>query len=222
VKRPLVESPDPVTLVGGGAFTARDLQMALQRASVIVAADSGADRVLAAGRMPTAVIGDFDSISPDARAAIPADRLHPIAEQETTDFDKALRMIAAPFVIAVGFTGARIDHGLAVFNALVRHAGQRCLVLGSQDVVFASPPHLQLLLTSGDRVSLFPMGPVRGESAGLEWPIAGIDFAPGGIIGTSNRALGTEVLLQFDRPGMLVILPRRRLDAAIRAVCAEV
>jgi thiamine pyrophosphokinase len=39
---------------------------------------------------PEAVIGDFDSIRPAARTALPPDRLHPIAEQDTTDFDKAL------------------------------------------------------------------------------------------------------------------------------------
>lgn len=221
MKRPLVESPDPVTLVGGGTLAARDLGTALRRAPVIVAADSGADRVLAAGHMPVAVIGDFDSISPNARASIPADRLHPIAEQETTDFDKALRRIAAPFVIAVGFTGARIDHGLAVFNALVRHPGQRCLVLGAQDVIFACPPRLRLRLGLGERVSLFPMAPVQGESTGLEWPVAGIGFAPGGVIGTSNRVVAREVHLAFDAPGMLVILPRRRLDAAIQALCGQ-
>lgn len=221
VKRALVESPDPVTLVGGGALGTRDLAMACRRAPVIVAADSGADRVLAAGLMPSAVIGDFDSISPHARATIPADRLHLIAEQETTDFDKALRMIAAPFVLAVGFTGARIDHGLAVFNTLVSHPGRRCVVLGGQDVIFACPPavELALRLVPGDRVSLFPMAPVQGRSDGLEWPIAGLEFTPSGRIGTSNRAVSRDVRLAFDGPGMLVILPRNRLDAALRGLC---
>lgn len=208
-----------MTLVGAGALGPRDLALALKRAPVIVAADSGADRVLAAGHMPQAVIGDFDSISDHARGVIPAERLHPIAEQETTDFDKALRMIAAPLVIAVGFAGARIDHGLAVFNALVRQAGRRCIVIGSQDVVFACPPEIALDLPVGSRLSLFPMGAVRGESAGLEWPVAGIGFAPDGAIGTSNRVVARRVRLAFDGPGMLVILPRRQLDAAIRGLC---
>jgi thiamine pyrophosphokinase len=62
------------------------------------------------------------------------------------------------------------------------------------------------------------MASVTGRSAGLEWPIAGIDFAPDGMIGTSNRVGARRVVLEFDRRGMLVILPRRRLDAAIRAL----
>jgi len=215
---PLVESALGVTLVGGGPATARDLRLALARAPVAVAADSGADRLMAAGILPKAVIGDFDSLSAAARAAIPAANLHPIPDQDTTDFDKALSRIAAPFVLALGFQGAQIDHGLAVLNALVRHADRPCLVLGPRDVAFAAPPRLTLRLRPGDPFSLFPLAAVRATSRGLHWPLDGIAFAPDGMIGTSNRVTAPDVHLAFDAPGMLVILPRTRLDAAIRAL----
>ncbi len=219
MKSILVQSPRGVTLVGGGPVSARDLRRALARAPLAVAADSGADRLLAAGVMPDAVIGDMDSISDRARAAIPADRLHPVTEQATTDFDKALRSIAAPFVLALGFNGARTDHGLAVLNTLIRHSGRACLVLGPKDVAFAAPPGaLDLRLRPGDVVSLFPFAPVTGRSQGLHWPIEGLNFAPDGMIGTSNRASAAQVRLEFDGPGMVVILPRRRLDAALAAL----
>lgn len=212
---PIVVSEVGVTLVGGAPTGRRDLALALRIAPCLVAADGGADRALAAGLMPRAVIGDFDSISPAARAAIPGNRLHPIAEQETTDFDKALRSVAAPFVLALGFAGARIDHGLAVFNALVRHPDRRCLVLGAQDVVFLCPPEITLRLRPGDRLSLFPMGPVTGRSSGLRWPVEGLRFAPDGRIGTSNSVSDPVVRLSFDAGPMLVILPRARLRAAL-------
>jgi thiamine pyrophosphokinase len=64
------------------------------------------------------------------------------------------------------------------------------------------------------------MAPVTGRSTGLEWPIDGIRFAPDGMIGTSNRVDAPRVSLTFDGPGMLVIVPRRRLDAAIKALRA--
>jgi thiamine pyrophosphokinase len=167
---------------------------------------------------PEAVIGDFDSISAEARAVIPAGQLHRVDDQDTTDFDKALRSIAAPFVLALGFAGARMDHGLAVFNALVRHAHRPCIVIGPRDVAFHAPPALRLRMRVGDPVSLFPMAPVTGRSSGLYWPIDGIPFAPAGRIGTSNRASLRDVDMAFDGPGMLVILPRARLDQAIAAV----
>jgi thiamine pyrophosphokinase len=218
MKPPIVQSLQGVTLAGGGPFSRRDLAFALARAPVAVAADGGADRLLAAGVMPEAVIGDFDSLSEGALQAIPKARQHRLAEQMTTDFDKALRSVAAPFVLALGFAGARIDHGLAVFNTLVRRADRRCIVVGPVDIAFAAPAEIDLVLRGGDAVSLFPMAPVTGRSVGLEWPIDDIDFAPDGITGTSNRVVGGRVRLCFDMPGMLVILPRRRLDAAIKAL----
>ncbi|HLQ20103.1 MAG TPA: hypothetical protein VK146_14095 [Tabrizicola sp.] len=79
---------------------------------------------------------------------------------------------------------------------------------------------MEVSVAPGEPVSLFPMAQVTGRSEGLEWPIAGISFAPDGMIGTSNRAIARRVVLEFDRRGMLVILPRHRLDAAIKALLA--
>ena len=215
---PIVQSTDGVTLVGGGPVSQAEFRIATARAPRILAADGGADRALAAGYTPEAVVGDFDSISAHAQATLGPARLFPIREQMTTDFDKALRSVAAPFTLALGFTGARVDHGLAVFNSLVRHADRHCIVIGPRDVTFHAPPELTLALTPGDRLSLFPMSPVTGRSSGLEWPIDGLDFAPAGVIGTSNRVTSAKVHLEMDSPGMLVILPRARLDVALRSL----
>ncbi|MGB2893545.1 MAG: thiamine pyrophosphokinase, partial [Albidovulum sp.] len=72
-------------------------------------------------------------------------------------------------------------------------------------------------LTAGTRVSLFPMAAVAGRATGLRWPIEGLDFRPDGRIGTSNQAEG-PVDMAFARPGMLVILPRAALLAAIEGL----
>lgn len=221
MKTAIVQSKQGLTLAGGGPFTRRDLALCLSRAPLALAADGGADRLLRHGVMPAAVFGDFDSISKAARAQIPKDRQHVLAEQATTDFDKALRSIEAPFVLALGFAGARLDHGLAAMTTLVARAAQPCILVGPRDLAFAAPARLTLQLGVGEAFSLFPMAALRGRSTGLEWPIDGIDFAPDGMIGTSNRVTARHVTLEFDSPGMLVILPRRRLDAAIRALRSE-
>ncbi len=214
----IVESSGAITLVGGGALPRRDLDLAMARAPRLVAADGGANRLVDWGLLPEAVIGDMDSLRADVRAALPTRIIHEIAEQDTTDFDKALRSVRSSLVLAVGFQGARLDHGLAVLAALVTQARQPCIVIGATDIVFHAPPLLELEMRSGDRLSLFPMSRVTGCSTGLRWPIDGINFAPDGMIGTSNQVVARKVLLQFDAPGMLVILPRQRLDAAIAAL----
>jgi thiamine pyrophosphokinase len=218
MKSKIVQSTRGITLAGGGPFGPRDLKLCLSRAPVAVAADGGADRMLRLGVMPEAVIGDFDSISDAARSRIPDADQYLVPEQSTTDFDKSLRGIVAPFVLALGFAGARLDHGLAAMHTLVSHPHQRCILLGPSDLAFAAPARLELSLAPGEPLSLFPMAPVTGRSEGLEWPIKGLSFSPAGQIGTSNRVVARRVVLEFDGPGMLVILPRRRLDAAIRAL----
>jgi thiamine pyrophosphokinase len=216
--RVIVESSQAITLVGGGALPRRDLALAMARAPRLVAADGGANRLVGWGLMPEAVIGDMDSLDPAVRAALPAGSLHEMPEQETTDFDKALRSIHAPLVLAVGFQGARLDHGLAALSALIAHRDQPCIVIGPADIVLHAPRRIELALVPGDRLSLFPLAPVTGRDQGLRWPIAGLDFAPDGRIGTSNQVVARRVVLEFDAPGMLIILARRRIDVAIAAL----
>jgi thiamine pyrophosphokinase len=216
---PIVDAAAGVTLLAGGPVLRRDFRAALALAPVLVAADGGADRALRLGADPQAVIGDMDSISPEAREQL-AGRLHPVAEQDSTDFEKALTRIKARFVLALGTLGGRVDHELAVFSTLVQRLdAPPCLLIGAQDVVFAAPPRLdiRLALRPGDRVSLFPMARVGGRSDGMRWPIDGLDLRPDGRVGTSNAATG-PVRLWFDAVGMLVILPRNRLRAGFSAL----
>jgi len=210
----IVQSKLPVTLLGAGKVGIAAVRRALDLAPCLVAADGGANMAVRAGLLPEAVIGDLDSLAPAVAAALPPGRLWRIAEQDSTDFEKCVTRIEAPLILGLGFYGARIDHALAVWNALVRHPDRRCVILGGDDAVFLAPPRIALALAPGTRVSLFPLGPVAGESTGLEWPVKGIGFAPDGRIGTSNRATG-PVTLEFDAARMLVIVPRRALTSVL-------
>lgn len=212
----MITSPGGVTLVGGGAVTLDDINRARTYAPLVVAADGGADTALSLGVVPDWAIGDFDSISDCARSRLGAGRLIHIAEQDSTDFGKALRNIDAAFVLAVGFSGRRLDHTLAALTAMVLHDGSPCIMLAAEDVAFRAPSQLDLPLSPGTRVSLFPMGPSRGRSNGLVWPIDDIAFAPGGRIGTSNEATG-PVRLWLEGQ-MIVMLPRDMLAVVLDAL----
>lgn len=215
----IVNSHLPLTLVGGGAASLADMDAARKLAPDVVAADGGAALCLASGCLPRAVIGDMDSLSAAHLEQIPKDRVHPIPEQDSTDFDKVLRSISAPMVIGVGFLGRRIDHELAALNRLAARADKKVILVGADDVIFLAPPRLELALAPGARVSLFPMTPITGKSTGLNWPIDGLDMAPDMRIGTSNHASG-PVTLAFERPGMLILLDRGALEMAAAAFMA--
>jgi thiamine pyrophosphokinase len=216
----VVQSKKPVLLLGGGDVTRALVNATLRFAPNLVAADGGANVAVAMGLRPEAVIGDFDSILPETRAALDPATLHHVPDQDTTDFEKCLTRIAAPLILGLGFTGARSDHALAVWNAMVRHADRRCLILSRDDVAFVGLREMVLDLTAGTRVSLFPMAEMRAASRGLRWPIDSVDFAPDREIGTSNAATG-RVTLSFSSRRMIVILPRDCLPAAIAALSAR-
>ncbi|VAW04933.1 Thiamin pyrophosphokinase [hydrothermal vent metagenome] len=213
----IVHSADPITLIGGSRNSRQALDQALTIAPYLVAADGGANQALAHGIVPKAVIGDLDSLNRASRGVIPESCQHKISEQNSTDFDKCMRNIQAPLILAVGFTGARTDHQLAAFNTLVRHPQRRCLLIGETDLIFLAPPSLRLDLPPGCRLSLFPMGAVEGVSDGLRWPIAGINFAPDGRVGTSNQTTG-PVDLSFTAPKMLVIVPVDMFELTVAAL----
>jgi len=216
----IVSTCEPITLVGAGRVYPGDLEAAFDLAPRLIAVDGGAATLLDQGRAPEAVIGDFDSLSNAVRGQIPRDRLHHVSEQDSTDFEKALMRIKAPLVLGVGFTGARIDHELAGLHALLRFAETRCVLLSEEEVIFHCPAHIELDLAANTRVSLFPLTPVAGQSTGLEWPIDGLTFAPGGRIGTSNRATGGRVEITTTGSGLLMLLPRETLGQVTQALLA--
>lgn len=220
MRSPIVSFDEPITLLGGGAVHATQLRMVLGCAPRLVAADGGANMAVAEGFIPEYVIGDFDSVSADVLAMVPVERHVKIDEQETTDFEKCLINVNAPLIFALGFTGLRADHTMAALNALVRHPGTPCILVGESDLVLAAPRALSLDLVPGTRLSLFPMARVTGQSAGLRWPIDGLEFAPDGRIGTSNEVAG-PVRLAFDGPGMLLVLPVEALGSVVRALRPE-
>jgi len=85
---------------------------------------------------PDAIIGDMDSIRSDIDESVTTVS---IAEQNSTDLEKALRSIDAPLLLGIGFLGGRLDHTLAAMHALVAAADRKVILIGAEDVVFAAP-----------------------------------------------------------------------------------
>lgn len=218
-----LEFETPVTLVGGGAFDLAAFRLAEAIAGAVIAADGGAnvfrpEAGLFDGRPPlAAVIGDMDSvIALDDWRGLEGCEVIPLAEQDTTDLQKCLYTVAAPLYLGVGFLGRRFDHSLAAAHALLAYAHRRVVLIGAEDVVFLAPRHWRAKLTPGDRVSIYPLRPVRGvRSSGLRWPIDGLELAAGAQIGTSNEASAEEVEVEFDHLGALIILDQHCLGAAV-------
>src|SRR6218665_998072 len=119
---------DLLVIVGGGTVDTDLMQELYASGGHVVGADGGADAIVAAGLKPELIVGDFDSLkNPHSRPG--KTRLMQTAEQETTDFEKALYSPRAPVTVALGMTGKRFDHTLAALDAVAKYAHRRPILL---------------------------------------------------------------------------------------------
>lgn len=213
----IVSTSRPVCLVGGASATNADITNVLQLVAGFVAVDSGADTLLRAGITPIAVVGDFDSLSQTARDTF-AELLCQIDEQSTTDFEKALTRVTAPAIIALGFTGGRMDHILSVLNVMSRFPDKPVLLADVDDVSFLVAKGRRVFaLPKGSRISLMPVAPATVSLQGVVWPFSDTLMTMTGFTSPSNVAIGGDVTIQTDAP-ILVTLPRAHLPIALKAV----
>ena len=213
---PIVASHSPVCPVGGAAIAEDAISAVFAHVSAFVGVDGGADHLLAASVAPAGVVGDLDSLSDRARAVF-ADRLCHVPEQSTTDFEKALVRVAAPLVLALGFTGGRIDHTLSVLNVMARFWDRAIVLADPNDVCFVARLGRTVFHADQDtRISVMPLGSATVSLSGVLWPFAARQMAPNGFISPSNAALGGQVVIQTDGP-VLVTLPRLLLPTALQA-----
>jgi thiamine pyrophosphokinase len=210
-----VDFDDLLVIVGGGAVDYELLQELYASGARLVGADGGADAIVAAGLRPEVIVGDFDSLR-DPLSWLGKTRLMQIAEQETTDFEKALYSTRAPVTVALGVTGGRFDHTLAALDALTRYAARRAVILvDARDLALGLTEAFSFEVGAGERVSVHPLAPVTfWRSEGLEYPLDAVTLAPGTRTGTSNKALTGPFTIQPEEgihAPFLVIIDRRHL-----------
>jgi thiamine pyrophosphokinase len=179
----------------------------------VIAADSGLDYALSLGLRVDLVVGDLDSVTPDALAAAEAAGItverHPVAKDQT-DLELALdRAIArAPErLVVIGGTGGRFDHVVAGVLQLAhehyahvameaRFGAARLTVIRGEQKLHGQP---------GDLLSLLPVGgPARGiTTTGLLYPLVDEDLLPSTSRGVSNE-LEAQVATVSVRDGVLL------------------
>jgi thiamine pyrophosphokinase len=217
IKVNIVQHSENVTLLGPSQVNKADLIEVLRYAPTLVAVDGGAKIAVKMGQTPKIVVGDFDSVDEKTLAAIPESIQIRIPEQDSTDFDKALRTVSAPLILGLGFLGGRLDHQGAVLNSLCRLRSQTVVLVGEHDVAFLCPPSIQLDLAAGTRLSLLPMSECNLTAHGLRWPLDSASVAPNGFISTSNEVTCSPVDLAATGD-VIVVVDKSALGAVIAAL----
>ena len=216
----IVDAPDLVALIGGAQLGPQHLNILQTLTQTFVAADSGADHLRAAGIVPEAVIGDFDSLSDESRREFLPQSYH-VPTQDTTDLEKVLSRVCAPIMVGAGFLGGRIDHSFASFNALARFTHVPLVLLSDTECCFRAPDdRWQIDLPVDTPFSVLPMGPCVASSKGLVWDMDQLPLSPVGFVSSSNMTRLPQVSVQTNGPA-IVTLPLAHLSAAIDVVRAR-
>ena len=189
----------------------------LDRSALVIAADSGLDHALALGFTADVVVGDLDSVTPDALARARADgadvESHP-AEKDETDLELALRRAVAlgvQRVTVIGGGGGRHDHLLA--NALVlardEYADLELEARVGSALLTVIRTRAELRGAPGSLLSLLPLGgPARGiRTEGLRYPLHDEELAPGTTRGVSNEFLTSTAVVSVREGVLLAVQP---------------
>jgi len=111
-----------ILLLGNGETLPADfLRQRAAEADFVLAADGAADRALACGVRPDAIIGDLDSVSDEAKRQLTDCIWLHISRQDNTDLEKALAYIgkqACKRCTLCGFFGRSLDFSLGNFLSL--------------------------------------------------------------------------------------------------------
>ena len=188
--------------------------VAVRPGDVIVAADGGTQRALAAGLTPAHVIGDLDSLPAKVRARLTAAgtvfHVHPPAKDET-DLELALLWAAAQGadeIVVLGALGGRPDQALAnlLLLALPALEGHTVLIRGGEWEIrlLRGGETLWLHGHPGEILSLLPLGgDAEGVTTrGLAYPLHDETLRCGPARGVSNVFAGEEVTVTLEE-GML-------------------
>ena len=204
--------PDVVVVASGPGPS-----LAVPAAQTVVAADGGLDRALALGLDVDVVIGDLDSVSPDALDAAKAGGArvvrHPEAK-DATDLELALDeavALRARAVLVVASAEGRLDHLLALVLLLgsERYAELEIDAMVGDSLVHVVRGERTLTGTPGELVSLLSIGGAATGvvTEGLEYTLGGETLDPGTSRGVSNAFTGAEARIAVGDGVVLAVRP---------------
>lgn len=185
-----------LVFANGDVETTEWFQPLLHEATAVIAADGGAQHVLAAGAQPNLVIGDLDSFPPERRDEMESAGIefvqYPRAKDET-DLELALLYAVRTYeepVLVLGGLGGRLDQMFANI-LLLMHPQLRfhsIRFLTEHQRIWLTHGETEIKGERGDTVSLIPLGgDVQiAATSGLQWELADETLSFGPARGLSN------------------------------------
>lgn len=197
------DRPDVVILAAGDFPQGEVARALLDAAREVICCDGAAEEYCATGAVPTAVVGDFDSLSEELRVRL-ADRLHHRPDQNVNDLWKALTLAidrGARAVTVLGAFGRREDHSVGNLALLAARCGEVDIeMVGDRGVFNFIEAESSFESFAGEQVSLFTLAPATEIST------IGLRYEPpqnhltAMWQGVSNESLGEQFTITTNGP----------------------
>jgi len=158
---------------------------------------------------PDVLSGDFDSLEvPETHHTL---RIVPTPDQNYTDFEKALKIIAEDGykeVDVYGGSGKQQDHYIGNLNAAYKFKNQlKITFYDNYSVYYFLENHTVLNGIKHKIVSLLPFPKASGISTkGLQYPLTNGSLDLLGTIGTRNKAIADQVEITFSTGEMILYI----------------
>ena len=212
-------------IIGNGLFPKKEYPLyLLGQADHIICCDGAFSNYLrysrSAGvtRLPDAIIGDMDSLSPAAQKEY-GSLIVRVDDQETNDQTKAFRHVIGNFrdvtdIFFLAATGKREDHTIGNMSLLMEYAGYpevtdrgiRLQMISDFSTILPVTDSISMECGQGRAISIFsPDSSLRICSEGLRWPTDNVVF-DNWWKATLNRASEDTVKLTFSHPSIALIV----------------
>ncbi len=212
-------------IIGNGLFPKKEYPLyLLGQADHIICCDGAFSNYLrhsrSAGvtRLPDAIIGDMDSLSPAAQKEY-GSLIVRVDDQDTNDQTKAFRHVIGNFrdvtdIFFLAATGKREDHTIGNMSLLMEYAGYpevtdrgiRLQMISDFSTILPVTDSISMECGQGRAISIFsPDSSLRICSEGLRWPTDNVVF-DNWWKASLNRASEDTVKLTFSHPSIALIV----------------
>lgn len=167
--------------------------------SNIICADGGANKALKLNLVPTVIIGDLDSITPDTLEHYSGkSKIIKISRQNDTDVEKCLKHLikkSVSEVILLGVTGDRLDHTFCNLGIVLKFYHKiKTRIIAENSVLVPISGNVKIKTKPGEIISLYGFDSnTKITTKGLKYPLTK-EVLPFGVReSTSNVALSNEI-----------------------------
>lgn len=206
-----------IIISGGTPPSKKLLERVIDKNSIIIFSDSGANVGFKYGLDCKAIVGDLDSISQEAKDYYTKKHCKFITFNKEKDFtDTELAIVElikyeVDSIILLGCIGTRMDHTLANMGLLVNYASKgynikimdehnEIMVLLRSTIIHAEEHKVFSLQSFRDKVSNLSI-------IGAKYPLRNYDLYSGDPLTVSNEFLDRDVEIIFNEGTLLLIYP---------------